>query len=37
MLNPADHEILNSHKYENVKKFSFISGSDMPRMLFSCS
>ena len=23
MLNSAEHEILNSHKYKNIKKFSF--------------
>ena len=23
MVNPAEHEILNAHKYENIKKFSF--------------
>ena len=30
MLNSAEHEILNVHKYKNFKKFS----SDKPRMLF---
>ena len=30
----AEHEILNAHKYKNIKKFSFFSGSDKPRMLF---
>ena len=34
MLNSADHEILNAHKCKNIKKFSFFSGSDKPRMLF---
>ena len=24
MLNSAQHEILNAHKYENIKKFSFL-------------
>ena len=33
-LNSAEHEILNSHKYKNIKKFSFFSGSDEPSMLF---
>ena len=32
--NQADHEILNAHKYENIKKFSYFSGSDKPIMLF---
>ena len=27
-------KILNVHKYKNIKKFSFFSGSDNPRMLF---
>ena len=31
MLNLAEHEILNAHKYEFIKKFS---GSGKPRMLF---
>ena len=34
MLNSAEHEILNAHKYKNVVKFIFFSGSDKPRMLF---
>ena len=34
MLNSAEHEILNAHKYKNIKEFSFFSGSDKPRMLF---
>ena len=25
MLNSAEHEILNAHKYKNIKKFSFFS------------
>ena len=33
MLNSVEHEILNPHKYKNIKKFSFL-GSDEPRMLF---
>ena len=24
MLNSAEHEILNAHKYKNIKKFSFL-------------
>ena len=34
MLNSAEHEILNAHKYNNNKKFSLFSGSDKPVMLF---
>ena len=34
VLNSVEHEILNAHKYENIKKFSFVLGSDKPRMLF---
>ena len=34
MLNSAEHEILNAHKYENLKKNQHFSGSDKPRMLF---
>ena len=34
MLNSVEHEILNAHKNKNIKKFSFFSGSDKPRMLF---
>ena len=35
VLNSAEHEILNAHKYENIKKFrGFFSGSYEPRMLF---
>ena len=33
MLNSVEHEILNAHKYKNIKKFVFL-GSDKPRMLF---
>ena len=33
MLNSVEHEILNAHKYKNVKKFGFL-GLDKPRMLF---
>ena len=33
ILNSAEHEISNAHKYKNIKEFSF-SGSDKPRMLF---
>ena len=34
MLNSAEHEILNAHKYEIIKKFSFFLRSDKSRMLF---
>ena len=34
MLNSAEHEILNAHKFKNIKKFSCFSGSNKPRMLF---
>ena len=33
MLNSNEHEILNSHKYKNIKKSVFL-GSDKSRMLF---
>ena len=34
MLNSDEHEILNTHKYKNIKKCSFFSSSDKHRMLF---
>ena len=34
MLNSPEHEILNAYKYENIKNFSFFSGSDKLIMLF---
>ena len=34
MLNSVEHEILNAHKYKNIKKFGFFLGSDKPIMLF---
>ena len=37
MLNSVEHEILNAHKYKNIKKVGFLLGSDKPRMLFSRS
>ena len=37
MLSSVEHEILNAHKYKNIKKIQLFSGSDKPRMLFSCS
>ena len=33
MLNSAEHEILNAHKYKNLKKFGFFPGSDKPVIL----
>ena len=34
VLNLVEHGILNAHKYKNIKKFTFFSDSDKPRMLF---
>ena len=34
MLNSVEHEILNAYKYKNIKKFSFFSDPEKPRMLF---
>ena len=34
MLISAKYEILNAHKYKNIKTFSFFSGSDKPKVLF---
>ena len=34
MLDSAEHEILNDHKYKNIKKFGVFLGPDEPRMLF---
>ena len=34
MLNSAEHENLNAHKYKVNKEISFFSGSDKPIMLF---
>ena len=31
---PLSMKILNAHKYKYIKKFSFFSDSDKPRMLF---
>ena len=33
MLNSVEYEILDAHKYKNIKKFGFLS-LDKPRMLF---
>ena len=32
VLNSLEHEILNAHKYKNIKRFSLI-GSNKPRIL----
>ena len=34
MLDSAQYGILNAHKFKNIKKLSFFSGSNKPRMLF---
>ena len=34
MLNSIEHEIVNAHKYKNIKKFGHFLGSDKHRMLF---
>ena len=34
MINSAEHEILNAHKYKNFKKSNIFLGSDKHRMLF---
>ena len=34
MLNSAEHEILDAHKFKYIKKFSFFQVLDKPRMLF---
>ena len=31
MLNSAEHEILNAHKYKNIKKFSLFSQAQIQR------
>ena len=33
MLNSFEHEILNAHKYKNIKKYVFFLGSHKPKML----
>ena len=33
MLNSAEHEILNAHKYKNIIKFSFL-GSDKTSVMY---
>ena len=34
MLNSVEYEMINAHTYKNIKKYSFFSDSDKPRMLF---
>ena len=34
MLDSVEHEILNAHKYKNIKKFGLFLGSVKPRILF---
>ena len=37
MLNSVEYEILNAHKYENVKKFSIFQAQISLECYFSCS
>ena len=37
MLNSAEHEILNAHKYKNIKKISFFKVQINVKCYFSCS
>ena len=37
MLNSAEHEILNVHKYKNIKKVSFYQAQISLECYFSCS
>ena len=34
MLNSAEHELLNGHKYKKYQEIQLFSDSDKPRMLF---
>ena len=34
MLNSAEHEILNAHKYKKYQEIQVFAGSDKPRMLY---
>ena len=36
LLNSAEHEILNAHKYENIKKFSIFQAQISLECYFSC-
>ena len=37
MLRLAEHEILNAHKYKNIKKFSIFQAEVSAECYFSCS
>ena len=37
MFSSAEREILNAHKYKNIKKNQHFAGSDKHRILFFCS
>ena len=37
ILNSSEHEILNAHKYENIKKFSIFQAQISLECYFSCS
>ena len=37
MLNSVEHEILNAHKYKNIKKLSFFQTQISRECYFSCS
>ena len=37
MLNSAEHEILNAHKYKSIKKFSIFQAQIGLKHYFSCS
>ena len=37
MLNSVEHEILNAHKYKNIKKFSIFQTQISRECYFSCS
>ena len=37
MLNSVEHEILNAHKYKNIKTFSFFQAQVSGECYFSCS
>ena len=37
VLDFTEHEILNAHKYKNIKKFSFLQAQMSQECYFSCS
>ena len=37
IINSAAHEIINAHKYENIKKFCFFQAQISVEGYFSCS